>query len=199
MKLPFQGRRAEDLPARIATAMRGVDGGRLLSAAPDADSQAWLVASQYVLTLVDLGRGSQGPEGPEGTAGTAGTAGTEALVWSRPWHDMDAGSWSRESAMLTVTWVDRSRPGQWRLGDSERERRFLATLRERVQATVVLAEELNLSGRRTGRAVIRQDLRTRELVEQVVLGRGVMADDEVSAASARALDWLREQVGLPRI
>ncbi len=190
MKLPFQGRRAEDLPARIATAMRGVDGGRLLSAAPDADSQAWLVASQYVLTLVDPGRGSQG---------TAGTAGTEALVWSRPWHDVDAGSWSRESAMLTVTWVDRSRPGQWRLGDSEREGRFLATLRERVQATVVLAEELNLSGRRTGRAVIRQDLRTRELVEQVVLGRGVTADDEVSAASARALDWLREQVGLPRI
>lgn len=184
MKLPFQGRRADDVPARIAAVMAGVDGanaGRQLSAAPDADSQAWLVASQYVLTLVDPGRSG------------------EALVWSRPWHEVDAGSWSRESSMLTVTWVDRSRPGQWRFSDTERERVFLETLRERVQASVVLAEELSLSGRRTGRAVIRQNLRTRELVEQVVLGRGVRPDEEVSAASARALDWLREQVGLPRV
>ena len=79
-----------------------------------------------------------------------------------------------------------------------RERVFLQTLRERVQASVVLTEELSLSGRRTGRAVIRQDLRTGDLVEQVVLGRGVRADEEVSAASARALAWLREQVGLPQ-
>ena len=63
---------------------------------------------------------------------------------------------------------------------------------------MVLGEELSLSGRRTGRAVIRQDLRTGDLVEQVVLGRGVRADEEVSAASARALAWLREQVGLPQ-
>ena len=183
MKLPFQRRRADEVPARIAAVMEGVDkdtAGRLLSAAPDADSQAWLVASQYVLTFVDPGRGEQ------------------PLVWSRPWHEVDAGSWSRESGMLTVTWADRSRPGQWRLGDGEQERIFLQTLRERVQASVVLAEELNLSGRRTGRAVIRQDLRTRELVEQVVLARGVRPDEEVEVESARALDWLREQVGLPR-
>ena len=184
MKLPFQRRPADEVPARVSAAItRGGDGdsaGRLLSAAPEADSQAWLVASQYALTLVDPGRGD------------------DALVWSRPWHEVDAGSWSRESSMLTVTWADRSRPGQWRLGDGEQERVFLQTLRERVQASVVLTEELNLSGRRTGRAVIRQDLRTRELVEQVVLGRGVQADEEVSAAAAQALDWLREQVGLPR-
>ena len=180
MKLPFQRQRPDEVPARISALMGPVDGGRLLSGAPDADSQAWLVASQYVLTLVDPGR-----ERAE-------------LVWSRPWHEVDAGSWSRESGMLTVTWVDRSRPGQWRLGDGDQERVFLETLRERVQASVVLAEELSLSGRRTGRAVIRQNLRTRELVEQVVLGRGVRADEEVSAASAQALDWLREQVGLPR-
>ena len=180
MKLPFQGRRADDVPPPIAAAVAEADGGRTLSAAPDADSQVWLVASQYVLTLVDPGRGG------------------EALVWSRPWHEVDAGSWSRENSMLTVTWVDRSRPGQWRLADSEQERVFLQTLRERVQASVVLAEELSLSGRRTGRAVIRQDLRTRALVEQVVLGRGVRPDEEVSAAAGLALDGLREQVGLPR-
>jgi hypothetical protein len=120
---------------------------------------------------------------------------SEAPVWSRPWHEVDAGSWSREASTLTVTWADRSRPGQWRLGDGLRERVFLQTLRERVQATVVLGEELPLRGRRTGRAVIRQDLRTGDLVEQVVLGRGVQADEEVAAVSAQTLEWLREQVG----
>jgi hypothetical protein len=79
-----------------------------------------------------------------------------------------------------------------------RERVFLQTLRERVQASVVLGEELSLSGRRTGRAVIRQNLRTGELLQQVVLGRGVREDDEVAAEVARTLAWLREQVGMPQ-
>jgi hypothetical protein len=179
MPNPFRDRRTDDVPPDVAAALTDVDGGRVLSAAPEADSRAWLVAGRYALTLVDPGR-------------------PEPVVWSRPWHEVDAGSWSRETSQLTVTWVDRSRPGQWRLGDGQRERTFLQTLRERVTASVVLAEELALSGRRTGRAVIRQDLRTGGLVEQVVLARGVQADEEVSAASARALDWLREQVGMPR-
>jgi len=109
---------------------------------------------------------------------------------------VDAGSWSREASTLTVTWADRRRPGQWRLGDGMRERVFLQTLRERVQATVVLGEDLPLRGRRTGRAVIRQDLRSGELVEQVVLGRGVQTDEEVAAASASTMAWLREQIGM---
>jgi hypothetical protein len=178
MPNPFRGRRGDDIPDDVAAALADVDGGRVLSAAPEADSRAWLVAGPFTLSLVDPGR-------------------PEPLVWSRPWHDVDAGSWSREASQLTVTWVDRSRPGQWRLGDGQRERSFLQTLRERVTASVVLTEELALTGRRTGRAVIRQDLRTGRLVEQVVLGRGVQPDEEVSAASDRALGWLREQVGLP--
>ncbi len=180
MQNPFRGRRADDVPVDVAAAIGEVDGGRVLSAAPEADSRAWLVAGRYDLSLVDPGLPTP-------------------LVWSRPWHEVDAGSWSRDASQLTVTWVDRSRPGQWRLGDGQRERSFLQTLRERVTASVVLSEELALSGRRTGRAVIRQDLRTGGLVEQVVLGRGVRPDEEVSAASARALEWLREQVGLPRV
>ena len=47
-----------------------------------------------------------------------------------------------------------------------------------------------------GRAFIRLDLRTGDLLEVVVLGRGGGAYDEVAAASARTLAWLREQVGL---
>ena len=107
--------------------------------------------------LAGLGGGRDLPPG----ARRPRPAGGEALVWSRPWHEVDAGSWSREASTLTVTWADRRRPGQWRLGEGMRERVFLQTLRERVQATVVLGEDLPAAGRRTGRAVIRQDLRTR--------------------------------------
>jgi hypothetical protein len=181
MRMSIKGRRAEDLPDDVVTALRATGGGKVLSAAPDADSRAWLVASTYRVALVDPGR-------------SAG----EALVWSRPWHEVDSGSWSREASTLTLSWADRSRPGQWRLREGMRERVFLQALRERVQASVVLSEELSLSGRRTGRAVIRQNLRNGDLVEQVVLGRGVRADEEVAVASARALAWLREQVGLPQ-
>jgi hypothetical protein len=46
--------------------------------------------------------------------------------------------------------------------------------------------------------VIRQNLRTGELMQQVVLGRGVREDDEVAAVVARTLAWLREQVGMPQ-
>jgi hypothetical protein len=179
MRLSLGGRRADDLPADVAAALKAADGGKVLAAAPEADSRAWIVASAYEVALVDPGR-------PAG----------EALVWSRPWHEVDAGSWSREASRLTLTWVDKSPPGQWRLGDGMRERVFLQTLRERVQASVVLGEELSLRGRRTGRAVIRQDLRTGDLLEQVVLGRAVREDEEVAAAAARTLAWLREQVGL---
>jgi hypothetical protein len=179
MKLSLRGGRYDDVPDDIAAALHRADAGKVLSAAPDADSRAWLVAGTYELAFLDPGR-------------SAG----EALVWSRPWHEVDSASWSREAGMFTVTWADKSRPGQWRLADGMRERVFLQTLRERVQASVVLGEELALSGRRTGRAVIRQNLRTGELVEQVVLGRGVREDAEVAAVTARTLAWLREQVGM---
>src|SRR3954453_20592837 len=138
MRLSMKGRRPDDLPPDVAAGLRGSDGGKVLSAAPDADSRAWVVAQTYHLTLVDPGR-------------------PDALVWSRPWHEVDAGSWSREASTLTVTWADRRRPGQWRLGDGMRERVSLETPREGAEASVVLGEGLPLRGRRTGREVIRQD------------------------------------------
>ena len=176
MRLSLTGlRRGDGLPRPVADAVVLGRGETLLNGAADLDGTVWLVATNHSLAHVS----------PEGN-----------LVWQRPWHEIDHGSWTRESDLLTVTWVDRGRPGQWRLGD---EQLFLRTLRERVQASVVLSEELPLSGRRTGRAVIRQDLATGHLLEQVVLGRGVRADDEVEQASAVALDWLREQVGMPSL
>ena len=85
-------------------------------------------------------------------------------------------------------------PSQWVFREPTR---LLETVRERVQASVVLTQELALGTRRTGRVVIRQDLASGEMVEQVLLGRGVRPDDAgVQDAVDGALAYLREQVGL---
>lgn len=191
--------RADDVPAVVTGAVRSADTGRLLTAAPDADSLAWLAATTYDIALVDTALVDTALVDPA-SARTGESKAMDALSWARPWHKVEAATWGRESGLLTVTWVDRAaygRPVQWRLGDGARERAFLQTVRERVQASVVLAEELQLPGRRTGRAVIRQDLRSGALLEQVVLGRGArMEDPEVSQVVNHTLAWLREQVGV---
>ena len=120
-------------------------------------------------------------------------AGGEAVM-RRPWHEVDAGTWSSELGQLTVTWVDGTRPSQWTLGVTSL---VPETVRERVQASVVLSQRVDLGRRRMARAVIRQDLATGALVEQVLLGKGTPAHDpEVSQAADQALAYLREQVGL---
>jgi len=61
----------------------------------------------------------------------------------------------------------------------------------------VLAQRIELGPRRTATVALRQDLGGGGLVEQVVLGRGVRADDpELVARTEAALVYLREQVGL---
>ena len=164
---------------------------------PDAVKQALALGPrERVLSFAAEEAGGR----PTGTTVVATTHGLYAVdatgtrVVARPWHEVDAGSWSAELHQLTVTWVDRATPAQWVLGDSSL---LPETLRERVQASVVLAQKLEVGPRRSARAVIRQDLATGDLVEQVVLGRNVRADDpEVALAADEALDYLREQVGL---
>ena len=75
-----------------------------------------------------------------------------SVRWLRPWHEVDAASWSREAGALTVTFVDGGRPVELPLG---REETFLRVLRERVQASVVVAADLPLERPRKARAVIR--------------------------------------------
>ncbi|MEO7060225.1 MAG: hypothetical protein ABI083_10915 [Lapillicoccus sp.] len=171
MRLPFV-RKATTLD-EVSSALELGRREGILAVATDTDSGVWLAATTHAIALVSP---------------------RDGLVWRRPWHEVDRGSWDGESGLLTISWADRGRPGQWRLGE---EALFLQTLRERVQASVVLTQELPLSGRRTGRAVIRQDLATGDLIEQVVLARGVGDDPEVEAAAAIAFAFLREQVGLP--
>jgi hypothetical protein len=169
----FPRRDRDRLPDAVRSALDLSRSERVLAWAKDDLSDSTVVATTHALYAVD-------------------PAGTRALA--RPWHVVDAGSWSADLFQLTVTWVDGARPVQWVC----REPTMLPeTLRERVQASVVLMQRVDLGGRRSARAVIRQDLATGELVQQVVLGRGVRSGDpDLEEATASALAYLREQVGL---
>jgi hypothetical protein len=165
-------RRPEKLSPAVRQAIDLGSGERVLSWAREAASGTTVVATNHRLCVVDA----------------AG-----ARVLARPWHEVDGGTWSAELTQLTVTWVDGSTPSQWVLGATSL---LPETLRERVQASVVLAQRIELGPRRWAKAVLRQDLGSGDLVEQVVLGRGVRADDsEMTARTEAALAYLREQVG----
>ena len=165
-------RRSERLPEQVRDALGLGSGERVLSWGREETSGTTLVATNHALYAVD--------------------AAGECTV-HRPWHEVDGGTWSAELTTLTVTWVDGSRPSQWVLGATSL---VPETLRERVQASVVLAQRIELGPRRSAKVALRQDLATGDLVEQVVLGRGARADDpELEARTEAVLAYLREQVG----
>jgi hypothetical protein len=163
------------LPPEVVSALDLPHRDRVLSFATDDNHGGHLVASTWALSYVT-------------------TAGELAL--RKPWHLVDAGSWQPEAATLSVTWTDGTRPGQWTFRGQQTL--LPETVRERVQASVVLSTRLVLGERRTGRVAIRQDFATRELIPQTVLARRVPADDpEVRLQVEAALADLRDQVGLP--
>ena len=166
--------RAQLAPAIVAV-LELAKGERVLAFAVDDNTGGYVVATTYALAVV--------------------TRIAERTV-RRRWLSVDAGSWEPETATLTVTWADGGRAGQWSFRDQQTL--LPETLRERVQASVVLATRLTLGDRRTGRVAIRQDFATRELIAQTILGRYARADDpEVQAHVQAALAHLRDQVGLP--
>lgn len=120
----------------------------------------------------------------------------EDRLLRRPWHEVDAGSWSPETWTLSVTWVDGSRAGQWSFRDQAGV--IAETFHERVQASVVRSEPLGLKGPNgNGRVVVRRDLASGELFLQTVLGRRVdSSDPAVGAAIERVSAGLRDDVGL---
>ncbi|MHB8300243.1 MAG: hypothetical protein ACYDDW_17170 [Dermatophilaceae bacterium] len=167
-----------DLPPAIAKAVDLAKGERVLAFAVDDNTGAYVVATTYALAVV---------------TSTTVTSTAERTL-RRRWLSVDAGSWEPET--LTVTWADGRRAGQWSFRDQQSL--LPETLRERVQASVVLSTRLTLGDRRMGRVAIRQDFATRELIAQTILGRYARADDpEVQAHVQAALAHLRDQVGLP--
>jgi hypothetical protein len=170
----FKTSHARLAPAVVAAIELG-KGERVLAFGVDDNTGGYVIATTYALAVV--------------------TSIVERTV-RRRWLSVDAGSWEPETATLTVTWADGGRAGQW----SFRDQRTLLpeTLRERVQASVVISTRLTLGDRRTGRVAIRQDFATRELIAQTILGRYARPDDpEIRAHVQAALAHLRDQVGLP--
>ncbi len=186
MKRPWRARGTEPLPDG-ARALVGTD--RVLAWSREEATGRILVVGEQALYAVPA---------PAAGAPSAGDAeGAAAPVedgWVRAWHLVDAGSWDRETSSLRVSWVDGHSPQSWRLPlDSLVPELF----RARVQATVVLAEQVDLGPARRAKVVVRKDLRDQSLFTQVVLARGSeAADPDLRQAITVALARLKEQVGL---
>jgi hypothetical protein len=176
VKVQWTGLRRPAVPADVAAAIAPEEHEKLLAWAVEDGSGVTVVAGRHRLYAV-----TPGPDGPQ-------------LTLSRPWHLVDAGLWSGEDGSLRVTWVDGERPARFVLTDPGL---LPETLRERVQASVIISESLDLGNRRTARVVVREDLTTRALLSQVLLGPGVRSTDPGVSEQVRAgLARVREQVGL---
>lgn len=176
MRLEWTGIRHPAVPADVAAAIAPEPHEKLLAWAAEPGSGVTVVAGRHRLYAV-----APGPDGPH-------------LALSRPWHLVDAGLWSGEDGSLRVTWVDGERPARFVLPEPGQ---LPETLRERVQASVVIVEAIDLGNRRTARVVVRKDLATGALLSQAVLGPGVRSTDPGVSEQVRAgLDRVREQVGL---
>ena len=171
MRLGRLGRRGPDVPEEVSSVL-GDRARVVLSVARAERSGADLVATTTHEYAVRSG----------------------SVELERPWHMVDTGSWDDQTRLLTVQWVDKAPASVWEV---ELPSTFPQVLRERVQATVVLSDEVDLGSRRRARVVVRKDLATQALLGQTLLGRGVRSTDPgVREETRAALDRLREQVGL---
>ncbi|MFQ6173179.1 hypothetical protein ACK8HX_16360 [Oryzobacter sp. R7] len=176
MRLEWTGLRRPPVPEDVAAAIAPEGGEKLLAWAGEESTGGTVVAGRHRLHAV-----APGPDG-------------HVLALSRPWHLVDSGTWDGDTSTLTVTWVDGERPARFVLPEPGT---LPETLRERVQASVVYAEAVELGGRRTARVVVRKDLATGRLLSQAILPKGVRSSDEGVAERVRAgLARVREQVGL---
>ena len=119
----------------------------------------------------------------------------EGEVSRRPWMLVDAGSWESDTGTTSVTWVDGTRGTQWTFGHEAHG--FAEAFRDRVEASRVIDAPVLDGDHRVGRAAIRKNLQTGELVPQLIFDRRVRRDDpEMQALGQEVVDFLAEQVGL---
>lgn len=166
--------RPQDVPAGVLPALGR--GEQVLATAREDAGGAWVVLTTFRL----LERTEEG----------------ETLL-ERPWHEVDTGSWDPERWTLSVVFVDGRQGRQWALRRRTGPGRVPEVFRDRTTATVVLTQAIDLGPRRTARVSVRTVLETRELVEQVLLGRGARAEDrELAARVEQTRRDLREQSGM---
>ena len=108
-----------------------------------------------------------------------------ALLWRRPWHEVDHGSWDEEAGAIRIRWVDGSRDAVPL--DRNSARPLLEAFRDRVRASVIHSERLELEGGVTVRAVVRRAPDGHPFSQ--LLGDGpvpLSAEREVAALESRA-------------
>ncbi len=138
---------------------------------------------------------------------TAGTADDEVIVITsrrllahggdlaggKPWHLVDGGKWDPETDRLSVSWVDHTPASSWRLSEPGG---VPDAFHERVNASVVLVEQVQLDRERRARVVLRRDLSSDRILAQTIVARGCDPDDpQLVAATEAAAARLAEQVG----
>lgn len=174
-ELPPPQRSADDLPPEARPDL--ARGEQVLAVAQEDASGHWLVLTTFRLL-------ERTPAGE--------------TVLERPWHEVDTGAWDPDLWVLSVSFVEGLGGRQWQLQSQTGPGTVPQVFRERTQASVVLTRSLDLGRRRTARVSVRKVLQTRELVEQVIWGRGSQRDDtELAAAVYAARFEVRDQVGLP--
>lgn len=117
-------------------------------------------------------------------------------VLERAWSDVDGARLDPEQNLLTITWVDGTRPTALRLAD-DRQAALPRAVHDRVQSSVVHTERVELSRGRTVRVALR---RTPDgtLVTQVLGTGDVDLSDPTTAAAVDAAEArVREAAGLP--
>ncbi|MFP3712711.1 hypothetical protein [Puerhibacterium sp. TATVAM-FAB25] len=162
------------LPDDVRAALDLPRGERPLAAGALAPG-GWAVATTAELAVVDAGG---------------------AVVVRRPWAQVARAAYDPQRQAVTVEWVDRSPDTRLVLPDVDRSALPLV-VRERVQWSVVLAEEVALPGGRSARVAVRRAA-DGTLFSQALAGRGVDLDaPDVAPLVDAAEDRVRAAAGLP--
>lgn len=171
-----EGRPSDAPPAVLAGLGRGE---QVHATAREDDGGHWLVLTTWRLL-------ERTPEGE--------------TVLERPWHEVDTGSWDPDLWTLSVIFVDGKEPRRWRMQTLTGPGEVPETFRDRTTASVVLTRAVDLGRRRTARVTVRKVLQTRDLREQVILGRGASVQDkDLAALVLAARQELRDQTGMPPV
>jgi hypothetical protein len=153
----------DDVRARLAIPR----GERVLAVAP-LTAGGWAVATAAELLVAD-------------------DAGEVSL--RRQWADVDRAAYDPQRSIVTISWVDAVPELRLAAVDPERER-LPQVIRERVEWSVVLGEEIPLPGGRFARVAVRRTT-AGELFSQALAGPGVDLDDP---AVARLVDAAEQRV-----
>ncbi len=169
-------RRWQNLPREVADSLALERRERVLASSSDVSGK-WVVASNLALYL------------PDSDASTSHRI---------AWEDVERAEWDRDAEVLRVTETAPlgERTPHWVVRFDPPDARFLALLRERISATVVLEQHVRLRGRSGVRVIARRRAGgTGDLLWALAFDEEVDPHDpEIRAGAERALAAARIEV-----